>query len=264
MFSSVSAKIVLKPRTCIIPISRQLTKLVTLSSFIRTPLGHQLFLPECISRLDFMESRDMDEIYRTVPIEEIPWVHDGPTPALVDFVEGGAVSPCKAIDLGCGTGTNTIYLAEQGFEVTGADISRKAIEIAQTNAKAKGVECRFIAADILGNVGEVVGDRFEFALAWQVLHHIFPEKRGIFVRNVHGLLNDGARFLSVCFSENNRNFGGVGKVRRSSLGTVLYFSSEEELRELFSPYFRIIELKTIEIPGKPEPHAVNFVFMEKH
>ena len=206
----------------------------------------------------------MDEIYRTVPIEEIPWVHEGPSGAFVEFVEHGSVRACKAIDLGCGTGTNAIYLAGKGFEVTGADISRKAIEIAQTNAKAKGVECRFITTDVLGNLSDVVGGGFDFALSWQVLHHIFPEERGIFVRNVHGLLNECGRFLLVCFSEHNRNFGGVGKVRRSSLGTVLYFSSEEELRELFSPYFGIIELKTIEIPGKPEPHAVNFAFMEKH
>ena len=206
----------------------------------------------------------MDEIYRTVPIEEIPWVRETPSEALEEFVEHGSVSPCRAIDLECDTGTNAIYLAEKGFEVMGVDISRKALEIAQTNAKAKGVECRFIAADILGNVSDVVGGGFDFALAWQVFHHIFPEEREAFVRNVHGLLNECGRFLLVCFSEHNRNFGGVGKVRRSSLGTVLYFSSEEELRELFSPYFGIIELKTIEIPGKPEPHAVNFAFMEKH
>jgi hypothetical protein len=43
----------------------------------------------------------------------------------------------------------------------------------------------------------------------------------------------------------------------------LYFSSEEELKELFSACFKVIELKTIEIEGKFSPHRANFVFMEK-
>jgi hypothetical protein len=58
-------------------------------------------------------------------------------------------------------------------------------------------------------------------------------------------------------------FGGLGKYRKTRLGTILYFSSEDELRELFEPYFKIKELKTIEIRGKPNSHIANYVFMEK-
>ena len=210
----------------------------------------------------------MDEIYRTVPIEEIPWIKNCPSGGLVKFVEGelgsgGSVKPRKTIVLGCGTGTNAIYLAEQGFEVTGVDISPTAIELAKKNAQMRGVNCTFVSADIRNDLSDIVGNEFGFVLTWQVLHHIFPEHRKAFVKNVHGLLETGSTFLSVCFSEKNRNFGGVGKIRRSSLGTDLYFSSENELRELFGQMFRIMELKTMEIPGKPEPHDVIFSFMKK-
>ncbi|MBI4823831.1 MAG: hypothetical protein HY805_06340 [Nitrospirae bacterium] len=47
------------------------------------------------------------------------------------------------------------------------------------------------------------------------------------------------------------------------LGTVLYFSSEDELKELFTSYFDIKELKTIEISGKFGTHLANYVFMGK-
>jgi hypothetical protein len=44
---------------------------------------------------------------------------------------------------------------------------------------------------------------------------------------------------------------------------VLYFSTEDELRDLFQPYFEITTLKTIRVEGKREPHLINCAFMEK-
>ena len=61
----------------------------------------------------------MDEIYRNVPLEEIPWNIETAPDALVELVESGRVKPCKTIDLGCGTGNYAIYLASMGFDVTG-------------------------------------------------------------------------------------------------------------------------------------------------
>ena len=79
---------------------------------------------------------------------------------------------------------------------------------------------------------------------------------------MYKILNPKAKYLSVSFSEKDPCFGGQGKYRETPLGTVLYFSSEEELKNLFESYFKIIELKTIEIRGKPVPHIANYVFME--
>ena len=91
---------------------------------------------------------------------------------------------------------------------------------------------------------------FDFAYDWEFLHHIFPEDRETYIRNVHKILNPGATYFSVCFSEEDPQFGGTGKYRKTRIGTTLYFSSESEIRELVSPYFTIRELKTIEVGGK--------------
>ena len=96
-----------------------------------------------------------------------------------------------------------------------------------------------------------------------MVHHIFPEKRKKYVENVPRILNLGGKSFSVCFHENDPQFGGSGKYRKTSLGTALYFSSEDELRDLFEPYFDIEELKMIEISGKFGPHLVNYAFMER-
>ena len=75
--------------------------------------------------------------------------------------------------------------------------------------------------------------------------------------------NSGGKYLSVCFSERDHHFGSTGKYRGKPIGTILHFSSEEELKGLFSAYFKIIELKTIEIEGKYAPHLASYAFMEK-
>jgi SAM-dependent methyltransferase len=209
-----------------------------------------------------MKPVDMDEIYRNRALEEIPWIVEKPPEVLVDLIESGVIGPCKAVDLGCGTGNYAIYLAGRGFQVTGIDISPTAIDIARENAKSKGARCDFIVADVLGDLKEA-GGTFDFACDWELLHHIFPEQRTKYVENVSRLLNPKGRYLSVCFSEKSPQFGGSGKYRETPLGTVLCFSSETELRDLFERYFQISEMKTIQISGKSAPHLAIYAFMEK-
>ncbi len=194
--------------------------------------------------------------------EEIPWNIETPPDALVELGESGKVKPSKTIDLGCGTGNYAIYLASLGFDVTGVDISLTAIKIAKENAEKKGIKCNFLVADVLGDLDEVK-ETFDFAYDWELLHHIFPEKRKKYVENVYRILTPRGKYLSVCFSEKDLQFGGSGKYRETRLGTILYFSSEEELRDLFDPYFNIKELKTKEISGKSALHLANYAFMER-
>jgi SAM-dependent methyltransferase len=204
----------------------------------------------------------MDDIYRKVPQENIPWNSDSPPELLVRLVESGKITPCRTIDLGCGTGNYAIWLASKGFDVTGVDLAPTAIGIARENAVAKGEQCHFIVADVLGDLSEVEG-MFSFAFDWELLHHIFPEDREKYVENVYRLLNPGGKYLSVCFNEDDPQFGGQGKYRKTRLGTELYFSSVEELKKLFEPHFKIFEIKATAICGRFGPHVVNYAFMEK-
>ncbi len=212
--------------------------------------------------MEQIDKECIDKIYRNMPLEKIPWNVEAPPQALVDLVERGRVSPCKAIDLGCGSGNYAIYLATRGFDMTGVDSSPAAVRIAERNAQQKGATCTFLVADILGDLHEVT-DTFDFAYDWEVLHHIFPEQRKRYVENVHRLLNPRGKYLAVCFSESDPQFGGSGKYRKTELGTTLYFSSEGELRDLFEPFFTILDLQTIEIQAKFAPHLAKYAFMER-
>ena len=90
----------------------------------------------------------MDGIYERLSLDEIPWNLERPPELLVELVASGQVLPGEAVDLGCGAGNYTVWLAANGFRVTGLDISPEAIALAQKLAEKKGVSCRFIACDL--------------------------------------------------------------------------------------------------------------------
>jgi SAM-dependent methyltransferase len=209
-----------------------------------------------------MKHVDMEAVYAKTPVRDIPWDVAEPPEALVRLVESGPVRRGRAVDLGCGGGNYAIYLARRGFDVTGVDISPTAIGIARERARQQGVRCDFIVADVLGDLTELTGS-FDFAFDWELLHHLFPEQREKYVRNVWEKLVPRGLYLSLCFSEQDRQFGGTGKYRTTSIGTVLYFSSEAELRDLFAPGFEIRELKTIQVQGKHVPHLAIYAFLQK-
>ena len=209
-----------------------------------------------------MKYADVDRIYRTLPLEQIPWNSENPPKELIDLIQRGTVRPCRAVDLGCGAGNYAIVLAGLGFEVTGIDSSPTAIRIAQEHAEKGGVQCRFVVADLLGDLHEVT-DTFDFAYDWEFLHHIFPEDRGAYIRNVHRLTRPGALYFSVCFAESDPQFCGTGKYRSTRIGTTLYFSSEDEVRDLVAPYFAIRELRTVDVQGKFGLHRAVYLLAER-
>ncbi len=196
-------------------------------------------------------------------LDKIPWNFENPPKILLNKLQKGDIKPCKAIELGCGVGNYVIYLSGLGFDATGVDFSDAAIEIALKSSIEKGLECRFISADVLGDLEEIK-DTFDFVYDWELMHHIFPDSRKQYLDNVHRLLNRNGIYLSVFFSENSPQFGGKGKYRKSPIDTELYFSSENEMKLLYDQLFRIIELKTVDIAGKFGTHKAIYAYLTKH
>ena len=204
----------------------------------------------------------MERIYRDIPLDKIPWNLETPPEVLVTAVTANISKTCKVIELGCGAGNYVIHFSKLGYDCTGVDISENAIRLAGISASTAGAGCKFIVADVTGDLSEWAST-FDFVYDWELLHHIIPEDREKYVDNVHRLLNAGGRYLSVCFSEEDPQFGGSGKYRKTPLGTVLYFSSEKEMELLFRKRFVICDLKTIDIEGKNAVHKAIYAFMIK-
>jgi hypothetical protein len=129
-----------------------------------------------LSERDTMQDQ-MEEIYSETPPADIPWNIESPPKALVELVKGGQVQPCKTIEMGCGAGNYAIYLASVGFDVTGVDISPSAIALAETNARQKGVTCKFVAADVPrhGAVPEILREKVARPLCPPIPPGLAPE-----------------------------------------------------------------------------------------
>src|SRR5262249_44366923 len=77
------------------------------------------------------------------------WDAGKPSGELRRVVEQGIVPPGSAVDLGCGTGTDAIYLASKGFDVTAIDIAPTALSRAREKAEQAGVKVRWLLASVL-------------------------------------------------------------------------------------------------------------------
>lgn len=75
-----------------------------------------------------------------------PWDTQITPPEVMEFI--AHTPPGRALDLGCGTGTNAVTLARHGWQVTGVDFAPKAIRAARRKAAAQGLEISFHAADV--------------------------------------------------------------------------------------------------------------------
>jgi SAM-dependent methyltransferase len=143
--------------------------------------------------------------------EPLPWDTGTPDPMLVEFVESRAIVPGRALEVGCGTGTNAIYLAQHGFEVVGVDISPLAVDKARDKARGR---CRFETVDFLSEAAP--GGPFQFVFD-RGCFHTFDEdhERERFAQNVAAGLVDGGTWLSLIGSTEGPP-RDVGPPRRSA------------------------------------------------
>jgi SAM-dependent methyltransferase len=125
-----------------------------------------------------------------------PWI--GPARAeLVELVESGVLRPGRALDLGCGTGDNAIFLARHGFDVTAVDFAPAAIARARAKAADAGVHVRFVVDD-LTRFSAVRGP-FDVLVDYGSFDDLSERGRAAYVREVVPLTRSGTRFLLWCF-----------------------------------------------------------------
>ena len=130
----------------------------------------------------------------------VPWDGHPLAQSLRGLVEGdAALSPGTALDLGCGTGDNCIYLAKHGWQVTGVDFVAKALDKARAKAEANKVNVNFARADVTRLSAEGVGSGFALIVDNGCLHGMSAEDRDAYVREVTAVAAPDARLLLVEF-----------------------------------------------------------------
>jgi SAM-dependent methyltransferase len=135
-----------------------------------------------------------------------PWDTGVSPPELIKFIEENP--PGKAIDMGCGTGTNVITLAQHGWEAMGVDFVARAIAKAQRKAEKARVDVSFFVADVTKL--DRVSNSFDLILDIGCLHGLQPAGRKDYLDNVERLIAVNGTFLLYAFFRDEADEKGPG------------------------------------------------------
>lgn len=127
-----------------------------------------------------------------------PWDTQITPPEVVEFIEGGHAPVGRALDLGCGTGTNCVYLAQHGWRVVGVDFSAVAICQARRRARRAEVDCQFHRADVTDL--SFLEDSFDFVLDIGCLHSVLSEGWRRYAAEAARLVRPGGLYMLYAFA----------------------------------------------------------------
>jgi SAM-dependent methyltransferase len=184
------------------------------------------------------EQSDWNDRYRD---GDLPWDTGRPSAELQRALSRNAIQPCRALEIGCGTGTNSVWLAQQGFEVTGIDVAPLAVEQAQRRAGAAGVKAHFTVADVL-RLPELNGP-FAFFFDRGCYHAVRREAPKEYAPAVARQLASGGRGLILAGNAREPHDPGPPVV------------TEEQIRDELGLAFQILDLHEFrfdEAAGVPE------------
>jgi SAM-dependent methyltransferase len=120
-----------------------------------------------------------------------PWDTQITPPEVMEFI--ARTPPGRALDLGCGTGTNAITLARHGWRVTGVDFIPKAVLAARAKAGRSGVSVDFLVGSVIDR--SVLTCPFDYVLDIGCLHSLKAEDRTRYAANLTRWLRPQAWYM---------------------------------------------------------------------
>ncbi|MCL4435589.1 MAG: class I SAM-dependent methyltransferase [Thaumarchaeota archaeon] len=176
--------------------------------------------------VSFEEREKWDSFYKMNAPDQLPWETGRAEPDLAELIKQGVVEEGRVLDICCGLGTQSIYLAKKGFEVYGIDISSTAVKMAQERCSEEGVACHLTQGD--ASDLKYPDGFFTFVFDRGCFHSMNPERREKYIRGIRRVLKDDGKYYLKCFSSRN--------------GSWVNSFTEKEIRNYFSPLFKIIAI----------------------
>jgi SAM-dependent methyltransferase len=163
-----------------------------------------------------------EDAYRGTP----PWEIGRPQNVFVRLDREGAIAG-SVLDIGCGTGENSLYLAAHGHEVWGVDIAPNAIQRAQIKAHALQRPAVFLNLDILAP--DLIGRTFDSAIDSGCFHALSDHEQRQYARSVRALLEPGGVLQLLAWSDEEPGTNGPRRL------------SERDIRDVFTADHWLIE-----------------------
>lgn len=164
-----------------------------------------------------------------------PWDLGPPMPELVELIEGEhALTPGRALDLGCGAGSKSVYLAQHGWQVTGVDVAAEALKRARKKAAEHDVDIEFVQCDLVDIPPGALNGPFDFLLDFGCSHSLRDEAKGRYAEGIAQLAAPGATLYLYAFTK------GPLSVR------------PEEIDVAFGPHWELVSSTPGSVRGTPD------------
>lgn len=175
---------------------------------------------------------------------DAPWDSGVVPPEIVAWLEH-AERPGRALDLGCGTGTTSLYLAGRGWDVTGVDFAPNAIWRARRRASGRTLtgRVRFQVADVSRADFLRRAPPFDLLIDVGCLHGLHTDRRAAYAANAARLAAPDASYLLYAFMP---HISPRGEQRGLT---------PDEVRALFAPAFEVVETVVGVEATRPRPSA---------
>ncbi len=158
---------------------------------------------------------------------------------------GGSVEGRRALDVGCGLGRNSRWLASQGFAVTGIDIAPYAVQ--EASRRSSGLEATYVEVDFVRE--PVPGAPFDLVYDSGCFHHLAPHRRISYMEALRDSLAPGGLFGICTFTAGRMGTTASDAdllLQRGLEGGVAY--TLDELQEMFS-WLEVVDARLM-----PPPH----------
>ena len=195
------------------------------------------------SRLELVESAEAQrwQSFYADRTRPVPFFEAGPDENLVEWVETKRIRPGVALDIGCGNGRNSVYLAKNGFVTSGVDLSEQAIAWASEQSAKSNVDVQWMCSSVFAR--PPAQGSVDFIYDSGCFHHLAPHQRCRYGELVAQALKSGGHFGLVCFApEGGNGYTDEQVYERGSVGGGMGYSGDA-LRDFWSEYLAVIELR---------------------
>lgn len=172
----------------------------------------------------------------------MPWDSGMPSAEMQRVIAEYQITPRRTLEIGCGTGTNAVWLAQQGFDVTAVDVVPLAIEKAVARAKAAGVKIDVRVANLLDPAAVTTlcqHGPYPFVFDRGVYHCLREENLAVTLDAIERLTSAGSLYLLLAGNANDTGKPEQGPPRVHA----------HELTAELAPLFDLIQLREFRFEG---------------
>jgi len=187
------------------------------------------------------ENISREEHFRKIYEGEAPWDIGRPQPVIVAAAEQITGS---VLDVGCGTGENALFFAQQGRRTTGIDFVEYPIAEATRKAQQRGLPATFRVMDALRL--EELPETFDSVIDCGLFHVFSDDDRVRYVEGLAGVVKPGGRLFLLCFSDREPPGDGPRRV------------SQAEIRAAFSSGWEVESIQQARFETRPDLKEIRF------